>query len=58
MDIKTVKEAKKQCESEIKTILSVFEYQTGCVIYGVNIERIEAMGLPSEVTVNMDIGID
>ena len=49
MDIEDIKEAKRGCESEIKAILCMFEHQSGMIVRGVDIDRVQLCGMPSEI---------
>ncbi len=61
MDIETVIEAKRQCESEIRAILLTFEQQTGLVVERIGIDRaFQSIGFPAEIVglrlvVKMDV---
>ena len=58
MDIKLIKKAKTQCESEIRAIVVMFEKQSQLVVEQIRIGReFQTIGFPSEVTVKMDIGL-
>ena len=39
MKIEDIKTAKRQCESEIRAIIAMFEMQNGCIVQGWGIER-------------------
>lgn len=45
MDIGTAKEARRQCESEIRAIINMFQQQTGLQTHGVSIIYSEEFGL-------------
>jgi hypothetical protein len=56
MDIEIVKEAKLQCESEIRAILHMFEQQSGCTVHGIDIMRVARFGMGTEI-VNICIDV-
>ena len=37
MDIDVIKEVKRQCESEIRAIIAMFEKQSGCCVCGIDL---------------------
>ena len=56
MDIETVIEAKRLCESEIRAILLTFEQQTGLVVERVGIDReFQSIGFSAKIVVKMDV---
>jgi len=65
MEMKMIKETRRQCESEIRAIIDMFEKQTGCIIYGIGINRIDttpfgwSSGKTSKVThISLDVRIE
>lgn len=59
MEIKTMKKAKKQVESEIRAIINMFENQTELVVERVNLSRAHNFGEPSYITsVEMDVAVE
>lgn len=44
MDIEIIKKTKRQCENEIKTIINMFEQQTGCGAEHIDIIRSQERG--------------
>ena len=56
MDIELIKQAKAQCESEIRAIIVMFQQQTGLVVDHINLNRnFIRLGFPCEVRVGMDV---
>lgn len=59
MTIEEIKAAKQQCESEVRAIIYMFEMQSGCSIYGINLIHVETVGKPMRVAVvNLDVRIN
>jgi hypothetical protein len=59
MDIETIKQAKRQCESEVRAILNMFEQQSDCEISGIDFKRPRLFGIkrnPIEM-VSLDVRI-
>jgi hypothetical protein len=58
MDIETIKIAKRKCESEILAIINVFEEQSECFVYDINLHHIEHFGRhPTVVSTELDVRI-
>lgn len=58
MDIKTIKEMKQQCESEIKAILVMFEKQSGLSVESVDLSLGHHINGDTElINVSMDVNI-
>ena len=59
MDIVLIKQTKKQCESEIRAIIYMFEQGGECIVDRLNILREYSIGGTSKVVdITMDIKIE
>ena len=56
MDIEIIKQAKAQCESEIRAIIVMFEKQSELVVERISLDRnFASIGFSAEVIIEMDV---